>query len=474
VPGVDPRLDQLRATGRGRLYIGSGRNGLALADPEQALLVVGPPRSGKTTSLVVPNVLAAPGPVVSTSTKTDVLTATIGVRAALGRCWLFDPTGAVAPPPGVARLRWSPVASCRRWDEALATARAMATTARPGGRWGESSHWTERAEALMAPLLHAAANAGGDMRTVVEWILRNDIDSARHLLAHRGATLAGAVLAGIAATDSREQSGIWSTAAGVVAAYRSEATLEAGADPNFDPARLAGGTDTVYICAPARDQGLVAPIIVAFLESVRAGAYAAARADLEAGRVRRAPVLLALDEVANIAPLPDLPAMVSEGAGQGLLTLACLQDLSQARLRWGPAADGFLTLFGAKVVLPGIADLATLELVSRLGGDVDVPSRSVSRGPWWSGSRSAPTTTWSTQRQRRLPVDAINQQPSGTALVLAGHRPPTRVRLSPWWTTPPFAPLAGPAAFTAGPVAPGPQPTHRRPDDRAWSPGRVL
>ena len=34
---------------------------------------------------------------------------------------------------------------------------------------------------------------------------------------------------------------------------------------------------------------------------------------------RAAPTLLALDEMANIAPLPDVAAMVSEGAGQGLL-----------------------------------------------------------------------------------------------------------------------------------------------------------
>jgi len=42
--------------------------------------------------------------------------------------------------------------------------------------------------------------------------------------------------------------------------------------------------------------------------------------------------------------------MVSEGAGQGVLTLACLQDLSQARGRWGGAAEGFLSLFGTTVV----------------------------------------------------------------------------------------------------------------------------
>jgi len=53
-------------------------------------------------------------------------------------------------------------------------------------------------------------------------------------------------------------------------------------------------------------------------------------------------MLFALDEVANIAPL-ELPQIASEGGGQGLMLLAALQDLSQARARWGAQADGFLT-----------------------------------------------------------------------------------------------------------------------------------
>ena len=61
--------------------------------------------------------------------------------------------------------------------------------------------------------------------------------------------------------------------------------------------------------------------------------------------------------------------MVSEGAGQGLLTLACLQDLSQARSRWGGAAEGFFSLFGTTVVLPGIGDVRTLEAISSLAGE---------------------------------------------------------------------------------------------------------
>ncbi len=91
-------------------------------------------------------------------------------------------------------------------------------------------------------------------------------------------------------------------------------------------------------------------------------------------------MLLALDEVANIAPIPDLPSMISEGGGQGLVTLACLQDLSQARHRWPDRADGFPSLFGTTVVLPGIGDVRTLEALATLAGDEEIPTRTVSVG----------------------------------------------------------------------------------------------
>ena len=330
------------------------------------------------------------------------------------------------------RLRWSPVASAATWDESLVLARAMTRAARPDGRVGDSAHWTERAEALLAPLLHAAHLRQAGMETVLRWVLRQDLEPARAGLTAEGVDTAADVLAGLAATDPREQSGIWSSTAGILAAYRSDAVLDHAAAPNFDPRTLVATRDTVYICAPARHQELVAPIVVAFLEEVRAGTYAAWAAPAPPAR---APLTLVLDELANIAPIPDLPAMVSEGGGQGLLTLACLQDLSQARQRWGLAADGFLSLFGAKLVLPGIGDLATLELVSRLGGEIDVPARSVSRNPWGWGPA---TVTWSTHRQRRLPVETVSQQPPGSALVLAGARPPERIWLPPWWAVPAF------------------------------------
>ena len=66
-------------------------------------------------------------------------------------------------------------------------------------------------------------------------------------------------------------------------------------------------------------------------------------------------MLDAFDEVANIARLPELPAELAGGGSQGLVVMACLQDLSQAGVRWDWAADGFLTLFTYKIVLPGSA-----------------------------------------------------------------------------------------------------------------------
>ncbi len=420
-----------------RLVVGAGLHGLVVAGPQQAVLVLGPPRSGKTSTLVVPNVLGAWGPVLSTSTKPDVLAATAGVRQRRGRCWLYDPTGTVPLPPGFTPLRWSPITGAASWDGALLLARALVGAARPATGTTDATHWTERAEALLAPLLHAAALEGEEAAAVVGWVNRRDGRTPARLL---GPGTASDLLAGILATEDRELSSIWSTASGVLAAYRSDAALASAAAPNFDPAAFVAAADTVYVCAPGRHQDLVAPLVAGLVEGVRGAAFDRAAARLTGGEVgpsawtgAEPPVLLALDEVANVAPLPDLPSLVSEGGGQGVLTLACFQDLSQARRRWGAAADGFGSLFGATVVLPGIGDVRTLEALSVLCGSEDVWVRSES-----GGTRRERSHTWSTRRQRRLDPDQVARGWPGHALLLGGGRVPAWTPLTPWWAlTPP-------------------------------------
>ena len=57
----------------GGVYLGWGQQGPVLTRPDEHLLVIGPPRSGKTSRLLAFSVLSHPGPVVVTSTKPDVI-----------------------------------------------------------------------------------------------------------------------------------------------------------------------------------------------------------------------------------------------------------------------------------------------------------------------------------------------------------------------------------------------------------------
>jgi type IV secretion system protein VirD4 len=436
--------EHVRALGGGA-FLGLARDGgWVSADPEHAVLVLGPPRSGKTSAVVIPTLLAASGAAVSTSTKPDVLNATWPARAGLGQVWLFDPTGSVQAPPQRARLlSWSPVAATPTWDEALLIARAMANAAPAGQGTSNESHWRERSSALLAPLLLAANLARLTVADVLRWVLRHELAPACAILKDHDEPVAGDVLAGIERTEGRERSSILSATAGVLSAYNARAARDAAAKPNFDPARFVDGTDTVYIAAPAHRQALSAPLVVGLLEQVRHAAYARSAASPSA------PVLMCLDELANIAPIHDLPALVSEAGGQGLQILACLQDLSQARQRWGEsAADGLLSLFQTKLVLDGIADRRTLEAVSLSLGEYDrqVVSHSIGRNRsqlLFSGDpgTASESVSYSTSRQRVISPGEIASLPPGRGLLLRGTRWEL-LQLTPWYRHEPWRSIA--------------------------------
>ena len=394
-------------TGPKGLYLGWGTDGRVFAQPQAQVLVLGPPRSGKTSCLIAPALLCHDGPAVVTSTKPDVLALTRETRSHLGRLWLWDPSGTLPPVEGAHELRWSPVVGCELWDQAVARAHALASAARPSPA-AHDAHWVERAQALLAPLFHAAALSGGDLASVLSWLHRRELVRPLAVLTEMCAARAADLLTGVARTDGRELSGIFSTADSILAAYRTDAAMGAARSPNFDPATFVGTNDTVYLCAPASSQALHAPLVVALLDQVRTAVY----------RTRFwPPMFFALDEVAQIAPLADLPATIAEGGSQNLVVMACLQDLSQARARWGAAADGFLTLFTEKVVLPGIADIDTLKAVSALAGEVDVPTLSVTTA-WFSPT--GPSRTWSPRRLPVLPVDGVANGLPGHAILISG------------------------------------------------------
>jgi type IV secretion system protein VirD4 len=402
------------------IYLGRSDRGDATSGAERSTLVLGPSRSGKTSSLIIPNLLMTNRTCVVTSTKSDIVSAMSDTRHD-GATLLFDPSGTVATPPGVHRIGYSPIRQSFRWDGAILATRTLLDVARRGRTDRSDDHWTERAGAIVAPLLHAAALNGDSLGQLSSRVDQRCGADALAQLRDRYGDIHPAVtlLSGVLATDDRERSGIWSTASGLFAGVRTDAARASSREAPLDVDAFLSGPHQLHIVAPSRHQMVTTPLVVGLVEELVHATY-----DRHHDGAR---LLLALDELANVAPLPRLASIVSEGGGQGVLTLACLQDLSQARSRWGTSGDGFLSLFPTTVVLPGIADRPTLELLHRLAGRATVPSSTLQRN---ARGRTTGYSTTFVERDRATVGELANGRP-GYALGIGTDKAMKWIRLTP-------------------------------------------
>ncbi|TAN28908.1 MAG: type IV secretory system conjugative DNA transfer family protein [Actinomycetota bacterium] len=360
-------------------YAGNGVGGPVFLPRESHLLVLGPPRSGKTRSIVVPNILMAPGPVIATSTKSDLIEATHAERSAKGRVYAFDPSGSVPLPPNVERVQWSPISPNGTFSSALAVTRAMIDASMlVSGHQAGYSHWIERASSLVAPLIHAAQIGGYEMDTLMYWLNRRECGDPAGILKACGETLALDSLRGVLLCEERERSGIFSTALGLFGSYNFPELHQQSGLARFSSLEFLNSSDTFYVVSPSHIQKLIAPVIVGVIDEVKNTSFALSSSSERDSR--RLPLALILDEMANIAPLGSISSILSEGASQKVMLLGALQDLSQARMRWGEASKGFLTLFGSALVFPGISDVASLNQLSQVSGKVEYDTVSRSYG----------------------------------------------------------------------------------------------
>lgn len=283
-----------------------------------AMLVIGPPGSGKTAAVIIPSVIVAPAACVSSSIKGDVMGATAHVRARVGRLWHFDPGGAEQPAPGVTGCRWSPLVSVASWDDARRVASRMAEPARTaetggsGGGGGGSVHFTDRARDWLEVLLYAAHLDARPIAEVADWGATAGTDeTAEAMLAililaadtgDGGARIAQRQLEGLLATPERERGSILSTLARLLRVYGSETARRLGTDPNFDPVAFVRSTDTLYLTASPERQHEYAPLIAGLLEEIRFAVYARHRAEEQGREPKRPHVTFVLDEANNTPP----------------------------------------------------------------------------------------------------------------------------------------------------------------------------
>ncbi|MCU0277326.1 MAG: TraM recognition domain-containing protein [Candidatus Nanopelagicales bacterium] len=396
---------------------------------EDSALLVGPPRMGKGLHVVIPWVIDAPGPVVATSTRPDTLAVALHARARRGAVAIFDPQRLAGLPGG---LRWSPVRGCESPQVALVRARGLASGAGFGRTVSDSDFWAGQTETALRCLLHAAALDGRRAVDLYRWSLNPVLaeDAVTILTRHPDAAAGWAdALDAAVHADPRTRDSVWLGVRQSLAALADPEVLDA-VDPDpgeaFDPVTFLRDCGTLFLLASSVTSGSCAPLVAAFVEDITETARTlAARSP---GARLDPPLLLALDEIANLTPLPSLPSLMAEGGGSGITTLAVLQSLAQARHRWGEhAADAIWDAATVKLVLGGLAKLRDLEDVSRLLGEIDEPTQTLSRGRM--GERSSST---SLRQVPVMPPSVLRTLAFGTGVLLLRHARPVVIDLQAW------------------------------------------
>jgi type IV secretion system protein VirD4 len=466
-------LAHLLPTKEHRVVLGVHARRPVTLEQRAGLLVIGPTQSGKTTGLAIPAILEADDlAVIALSVKGDLVDDTMGHRSMLPGChWVFDPTDMLVVPtstmdPGtkddvrrldlrrrLVRSGWSPLQSTSTWQGALAAAfdLSRAGAAAGAGADGDNKFFYDSAEAMLACYLYAAANmSGASMRTIVRWIARHEHDEVAHILKGLPERAAVEHFAGIHFDDKKTLSNIFSTARLLVSAWL-DPTVAAWSErsdivPNlfFD-----GQPNTLYLVAPPSNQERLRVIFNMLVKQLIDHAYATV---LATGRPLHRKVLIVIDELANIAPIPNLGGIASTAASQGLQLISIVQDFSQLRSRYG--ADDAGTIVGnhrAFLLLPGGKDVATLEMASKLLGSHEQTSRSVTRDA--AGRRSR------TETQRETPLAAIDElrlQKQGTGILIYGNVPGVELKLRPWFQNRAMSRLVRHVPAGDGPINPHP------------------
>jgi hypothetical protein len=257
-------------------------------------------------------------------------------RAKLGPVHLYDPAHRCDTP---ARLHWSPTAGCEDRPTAASRAAALLTPVRPTARLDQAV--AETAEILLRSYLHAAAIDGRTVRHVHRWSQGVGVQEAVRALrtnpkAAPGA--AGELEAALTAHPERRDVAQELTARALAAL--STVNIREACTPNrTDALALDSFVDeggTLYVLGesledPRTSPGAM-PLLTALVSSVvERGRRMAERSS--SGRLDP-PLTLVLDDVAAVAPIPQLPDLLSAGTGRGLPTLALLRSREQARARW--------------------------------------------------------------------------------------------------------------------------------------------
>jgi type IV secretory pathway TraG/TraD family ATPase VirD4 len=406
------------------------------ASVEDMLVMIAGPRVGKSTSIVIPAIVGAPGAVMTTSNKRDVLDATRDVRAKAGHVWVFDPQGIALEEP---TWWWNPLSYVTD-DETAAKMAAHFGASISGGAMADGSYWTQAGENILAGFLLAASIDNRPITDVFGWVTRPGNTEALDILDRAGLKAAADALASEVNGEPKRRDSAYATASTMasclkisrIAKWVNPTTGDPRTDrrPQFDPAAFVRSHDTLYSLS-LEGQATAGPLVTALTAVITEAAEDYAKTQ-RGGRMAT-PLLGVLDEAANVCRWRNLPDLYSHYGSRGIILSTILQSWSQGVAVWGK--EGMNKLWSAsnvKIYGGGVSEPDTdfLGYLSTAVGDYDRRSTSVSYG---DGRRS---TSQSVSRERILTVDDLGALPRGRAVVLASGVRPTLVKTVPWHAGP--------------------------------------
>jgi type IV secretory pathway TraG/TraD family ATPase VirD4 len=392
------------------------------------------PRRGKTSTRAIPAVLDAPGPVLATSNKRDLLDATRAARETRGEVFVFDPQGLATDTGGGdlgEGVAWfdplSVVGSVTDAEALVGIFRAAETDADAR----KDAYFDSAGDALLAGLFLAAARDGRSLVDVYGWLMDSEDATPAEILAIHGDVLPEKRVRAVLATHEKQRDGVYGTAQTMLRSVADPARARwvvPGPGPELVPATfVTSDADTLYLLSqegPGSSAALVGALAQAVLDQAVRVASGSSSGRLDP------PLLACLDEAANVCRLPRLPDLYSHLGSRGVPVMAFLQSYRQGVRVWGETGmDALWSAATIRVYGGGVADTRFLDSLSQLVGEHEVLVHAQSR------SRRDRTRSEQRHRERTLTVADLGHLPPGRTVLFAANSRPAVLQAEPWWTT---------------------------------------
>lgn len=405
-----------------------------MSGTEDHVLNLWAPRQGKTTSKAIPQVWNAPGMVVATSCKRDLIDETIDVRRAIGTVWVFDPQN-IAPGITGAGFFFDPLDFVRaeRYMDGAALQLTQifegATTNRDAvsNDAGENEYFYQQARELLTELFLAAAIGRLPITEVYAWVAQPGAQEPVEILADSPYI---AQLQGLNAKyrqADKTRSSIFSAASNLISCLSLLAVrrwVTAGDQPQRLDIESFAHDDSATLYMLSEEDNPVARPISTVLAMLINKALKERASHYDRDRLP-VPPLMELDEMANVVRWPNFAEAMSSYGSRGILFDVFLQTYSQGVEMWGETGmRKIYALAAVKVIGPGQGEPEFARMVSEQVGTFREVERSVSHS---SGGASSSSSAGSDRPI--LSVDEIQNLEKRQMIVIATGRRPMLARM---------------------------------------------